>query len=307
MSNDDKETAFLAILARSRTGMIALLTLFFFAGALPGFAAGKSDSPNRIVSVGGSLTEIVYALGQEDRLVARDTTSTFPADAAALPDVGYIRRLSPEGVLSVNPDHILMLEGSGPAETLQLLEATGVPITKVPEAFTPEGILEKIRTTGAALGVPEKAERLAKKVQGELDTAHNAAAARSHEVRVLFLLSIQGGRLLAAGKGTAAEGIITLAGARNAIDGFNGYKQLSEEAALKANPDVVLMMNRGGDHGAKEEEVFAHPAIALTPAGINKRLVQMNGLLLLGFGPRTAEAVAQLSDRIDAFSYDGTQ
>jgi iron complex transport system substrate-binding protein len=76
--------------------------------------------PSRIASIGGSLTEIVYALGQQEHLVARDSTSLYPQEALKLPDVGYMRQLSPEGVLSVNPSGILALQGSGPKEAVEV-------------------------------------------------------------------------------------------------------------------------------------------------------------------------------------------
>ena len=91
------------------------------AGDLP---AALPDA-SRLVSIGDSITEIIFALGEQDRLVARDSTSTYPPAATALPDVGYMRALSPEGVLSVNPSAIVAVEGSGPVETLDVLKKAG--------------------------------------------------------------------------------------------------------------------------------------------------------------------------------------
>jgi iron complex transport system substrate-binding protein len=101
---------------------------------------------------------------------------------------------------------------------------------------------------------------------------------------------------MASGSGTAADGIISLAGAVNAIDGYAGYKQLSDEAALTARPDVILMMDRGGPSDpAAAVDPFAHPALAATPAGEAKALVRMDGQYLLGFGPRTSSAIHDLA------------
>jgi iron complex transport system substrate-binding protein len=271
---------------------------------LPGkplFAEATSrPESNQIVAIGGSVTEIVYALGEDNRLIARDSTSIYPAEAASLPDVGYMRALSPEGVLSVNPDLILMLEGSGPQEALDVLHKSGVAMADVPEAYTAEGILRKVRVIGDVLGVPAKADALAGKLEEDLAEAQRAAESRAEGVRVLFVLSTKAGRILAAGSDTAANGILTLAGAENATSGFSGYKILSDEAIIGAAPDVVLMMDRhgDGDSEASGDALFNHPALAQTPAGKNKRLVRMNGQLLLGFGPRTAEAVRDLSNRL---------
>jgi len=285
----------------SLTAALALTAAAMLAPSRPILAEpARGQDASRVVAIGGSVTEIVFALGEQDRLIARDTTSTYPAQAAALPDVGYIRALSPEGVLSVDPDLILMLDGSGPQETVDVLKKSGIAIAGVPEDFSSAGIVHKVRTVGEALGVSDKAEPLALKLEADLAAARSEAEGQAAGTRVLFILSTKGGRILASGSGTAADGILKLAGATNAVADFTGYKQLSDEAILSAAPDVVLMMDRGGDHGAGAEELFSHPALAQTPAGKNKRLIKMGGQYLLGFGPRTAEAIRDLAQQLAA-------
>ncbi|AZO14116.1 hemin ABC transporter substrate-binding protein [Mesorhizobium sp. M2A.F.Ca.ET.043.05.1.1] len=252
-----------------------------------------SDS-SRIASIGGSITEIVYALGEEGRLVARDSTSTYPEAAAKLPDVGYMRALSPEGVLSVSPTGILALQGSGPKEAVDVLKKSSVPFIEVPDHFNHEGILEKIRIVGKALGVEAKAEKLAIDTDAKLTAAEKQTASIKERKRVLFVLSTQGGKILAAGSDTAADGIIRLAGAVNAVEGFSGYKGMTDEAIVSAKPDVILTM-KGGGPPISEDELFANPAVASTPAGTNRKMVSMWGGYLLGFGPRTAEAIHDLA------------
>ena len=151
---------------------------------------------------------------------------------------------------------------------------------------------------GTALGVEDKATALIDKVGGELEAARQLTADIAPRKRVLFVLSLQGGKILAAGADTAASGIVALAGAENAVSGFEGYKQLTDEAVIEAQPDVVLMMARGDDLEISEQELFAHPAIAQTPVGTNRQLVRMDGLYLLGFGPRTAAAARDLALRL---------
>lgn len=250
---------------------------------------------SRIVAIGGSITEIVYALGEEHRLAGRDSTSLYPDAALALPDVGYMRQLSPEGVLSVDPDGMLALEGSGPPEALDVLKKASVPLVMVPETFDRDGILAKIRAVGKALGVEAEADGLARSVGAELDAATALTAGIDDRRRVLFVLSLQGGKVLASGTGTAADGMISLAGGVNAVSGFSGYKQLTDEAIIEARPEIIMMMARGGDLDIAEAELFALPALAATPAARNRKLVKMNGLYLLGFGPRTASAVRDLA------------
>jgi iron complex transport system substrate-binding protein len=249
---------------------------------------------SKIVAIGGSITEIVYALGEESRLVARDSTSTYPEAARKLPDVGYMRQLSPEGVLSVSPAGILALQGSGPKEAVDVLKKASVPFIEVPERYDNTGIVEKIRIVGKALGADDKAATLAAEVEAKLIAAERRTASIEKRKRVLFVLSMQGGKVLAAGSQTAADGIVRLAGGLNAVDGFSGYKQLSDEAIATTKADVILMMSNAGPQ-VSDAELFGNPAIASTPAGASRKLIRMDGSYLLGFGPRTADAINDLA------------
>ena len=264
-----------------------------------GLAAPNSRDQNRIVSIGGSVTEIIYALGQQDRLVARDSTSTYPSEATELPDVGYMRALSPEGVLSVGPELIIAEEGSGPKETIDLLGEASIPFITIPGSYSREGIIAKVIAVGDALGVQVEAEALAEKLNAELTTAEEKSGSYSGvRKKVLFILSTRGGKILASGSNTAANGIIEMAGGVNAISAFEGYKPLSDESLTVAAPDVIMMMDRGGDHNTANEELFALPAISTTPAAKTQSVIRMNGLYLLGFGPRTASAVKDLHNAL---------
>lgn len=254
----------------------------------------------RIVSIGGSVTEIVYALGQQDRLVARDTTSNYPAAVDDLPDVGYVRALSPEGVLSVNPDLILTIEGAGPPEAVQVLENAGVELVTIPSEYTGAGVLAKIEAVGAALGQEEAATALAAEVKAELDrVAHDVVGmATGPAPKVLFLLSASGGRMMAAGEDSSAAGILKMAGAENALTGFTGYKPVTAEAIIEAAPVAILMMDRSGSHSISDEDLLANPAIATTPVARSKKIIRMDGMHLTGFGPRTPSAVAELAEAL---------
>ncbi len=274
--------------------LAAILALFGWSVA--DRQARAANPPGAVLSLGGAITEIVYALGQGDRLIARDTTSTYPPEAEALPDVGYVRALSPEGVLSVGPDLILSEEGAGPPEAVEVIREASVPFVTVPERYSAEGVLKKIEVIGAALEVPDRAAALSEAVGDALEDAMARAEARAGDrKRVLFILSTQGGRITAAGAGTGADALISMAGGVNAVSDVEGYKPVSDEALVRAAPDVILMMDRGGDHGITDDALFSMPPLRLTPAGESRSVVRMDGLLLLGFGPRTAEAVDGLS------------
>ena len=281
----------------STTGRAALrlaaIALVLFVGAAGPVLA--QDKAERVLSIGGAVTEIIYALGEEDRLIGRDSTSSYPDAAMALPDVGYMRALAPEGVLSIRPDLILARGGSGPPEAIEVIRSAGIPFVEVPEDFTAEGIGDAIDTVADALGVEEKGEALRTEISAQMEQLAETVSGIGEKKRVLFILSMQDGRIMASGKGTAANGIIELAGAENAIGNFQGYKQLTDEAIIAVDPDAILMMERDGDLDTPPETVLAHPAVASTQAGKDKALIRMDGLYLLGFGPRTASAALDLA------------
>jgi iron complex transport system substrate-binding protein len=250
---------------------------------------------SRIVSIGGAITEILYALGLEDRVVAIDSTSFHPPQALReKPNVGYMRALSPEGVLGLNPSLILATEDSGPKEAIAVLRTAGIPFVLVPDKYTGKSILEKIEIVAAAAGNPERGACLAKAVAADLDSLAQLRAQVDQPRKVTFLLSFVNDRAMVAGRATAADGIIRLAGATNAILDYQGYKPISDEAIIAAQPDFVLAMRRDS-HPLDARTVFAHPGFALTPAAKQQGFIAMNGLYLLGFGPRTALAARDLA------------
>jgi iron complex transport system substrate-binding protein len=262
-------------------------------------ALGQTSSvPNsgRVVSIGGSITEIIYALGLSDRIVAVDSTSLHPSEAGSKPNVGYMRQLAAEPILALEPTLILAEEDSGPPEVLKQLREANLSVVLIPDDPSPAGVLDKISRVAAALGVQEKGEILRARLESELKTLATAVASLSERPRVLFLLSVGGGGApLAAGRKTSAAGIIGLAGGLNAVNAFEGYKPLSPEAAVAAAPDFILVTNRSLGLLGGESGLLSIPEIALSPAGKNRRIVAMDGLLLLGFGPRTGAAIEQLA------------
>jgi iron complex transport system substrate-binding protein len=302
MRKHTSQTRLWPTVARSLLALPLAASLFSVAGNAFSSVAQAADKVDtaRVVSVGGDVTEIIYALGEESHLIARDTTSMFPEAAMKLPDVGYMRALSPEGILAMNPTAIIAIEGSGPPEALTVLKSASVPFETVPNAYTHDGILAKIDKVGALLGVEDKATALKAKVQADLDAAIADAEKRpeSERKRILFILSMQGGKVMVSGTGTAADGMIKLSGSVNAAGDFPGYKPLTDEAIIEAKPDVILMMNRGDGASTKNDDLMKQPALALTPAVQNRAIVRMDGLHLLGFGPRTASAVRELNAAI---------
>lgn len=251
---------------------------------------------SRIVSVGGAVTEILYALGHDKDIVGIDSTSLYPRSALKeKANVGYMRQLSAEGVLGLRPSLVLAIAGAGPKETMGVLEAAKVPLVIVPDAFSEAGIVDKINLIARVTGAGERARCLIGNVHTDLAALDKIRAGIKQPKRILFVLSFINGRAMASGRGTAADGIIKLAGGVNVIGDYEGYKPLNDEAVIAARPDVILSIDRDSPGALSADAVFAHPAFAATPAAAQRSFVAMEGLYLLGFGPRTARAARDLA------------
>jgi iron complex transport system substrate-binding protein len=249
---------------------------------------------SRIVSIGGAVTETIYALGLEGRIVGVDTTSLYPPEALKrAPNVGYMRALSAEGILSLKPTWVMAIDGSGPPAALKLVSDAGVPLTMIHDDPTADGVAAKIETIGKLLGAKEKAVALANETRARFALVEHMRPQTPKPPRVLFILSLQNGRPMVGGRGTAADSIIRLAGGANAADTIDGYKPMTDEGVIAAAPDVVLKMNTGNMVG-NPDDIFSLPAFAATPAAAKRVLIGMDGLYLLGFGPRSPDAVREL-------------
>jgi iron complex transport system substrate-binding protein len=270
-------------------GMLAAMLLF----STLAFADAR-----RIVSVAGSLTEIMYALGAEDRLVGVDTTSLYPSSARALSQVGYQRNLSAEGILSLAPDLVLASEAAGPPAVLDQVRSAGVPVRIVTHDLSPDGLDRKVREIAEILGREAEGERLIGQIRAEFAGALRLVEVTRTRPRVLFLLNAGRGAPLASGRDTAADAMIRLAGGQNAFADFEGYKPLSAEALTAGAPDVLLLPEHALAALGGETGLARVPGLTLTPAWRNRRIVAMDALLLLGFGPRTGAAVATLAHRL---------
>ena len=208
-----------------------------------------------------------------------------------------MRQLSAEGVLGLSPTLILAIDGSGPQQTIDVLEQTKVPFVRVPDTFTADGIIDKISIISGAVGVPDRGVCLGDVLRRDIAALGAIRQQIRQRAKVAFILSLANGRPMIAGRATAADGILAMAGAVNAFDDFDGYKIVNDESIVAAKPDAVLVMDRG-EHALSPDTVFSQPALALTPAAKSETFISMDGLYLLGFGPRIARAARDLALRL---------
>jgi iron complex transport system substrate-binding protein len=288
---------------RLRFGAVvsAVLLLAFFMA--PSLAVHAQSQPSRVITLGGDITEIIYRLGEQGRLAGRDATSKFPAEAQAIPEVGYFRQLGAEGVLSLKPDLILAAASAGPPEVLQQIVATGVPVVRLADAHTTDGLLDKVERIAKALGVVEKGAQLAAKLRQDIAEATSAIAAMPGKPKVLFIMNAGGGAPMAAGRDTAADSLIALCHGENVFAAHTGYKALSSEAMAAAAPEAIGLMEHTLQSMGGVSAVTGHPALRLSPAAKESRIVARDGSFLLSFGPRLPEAMVDFARAIRGKSH----
>lgn len=279
---------------------ISLLKAVGLGVALGLNAVSSAFAQERVVTLGGDVTEIVYALGEGDKVVATDSTSLYPEAAAETPKVGYLRGLSAEGVLSVEPDLILISGAAGPPQALELVRASGVEIVEMETAYTLEAILEKTRRVASALGTEAAGEALVAEIRADWTEAETDIAKLGTERDMLFFATLRDGAPRAAGMDTAAHGIVSLLGGHNLFGDQTGYKPLSLEAAVAADPDVILVLNHYAVAEGTLEDVINHPALSLTGAAQRGDVYLVDPVKAIQFGPRTPAEAGAIARAINA-------
>lgn len=249
----------------------------------------------RIVSIGGGLTEIIYALGAEKELVGVDTTSLYPQAATKLPSVGYARALSSEGVLALSPTLVIATEDAGPPAVLRQIVTAGVPVSVLSANDKFEGMVDRVRQVGGLIDKSALASQLEVQLRQDWQRVRAPILARKTSApRVLFILSHSPAQMMVGGRKTSADAMIAYAGARNAVDGFEGFKPLTPEAVIAAQPDIVLFTEQGMSVVGGIDGALKLPGLAQTSAGQKRRIVALEAMFMLGFGPRLPQALSAL-------------
>jgi len=258
----------------------------------------KKKEAMRIVSLGGTLTEIVYALGEEKQLVAVDVTSTYPEAASALTNLGHASGISAESILGSNPTHVIGFTNELKPELISQLKNAKIEVVLFDQEYSVSGAKKIISEVAKWL---EK-EEAGKKLTDQIDADIKGLAKLKSKPAVLFVYARGAGAMMVAGDDTQMEKIIEIAGGKNAVSGFNEFKPLTPESVIAANPDLLLMFESGAQSLNGEAGMLEIPGMKMTTAGKKKQLLSMDGLLLSGFGPRVGQALIILNNKLQAIT-----
>lgn len=293
-----------ALIAGLGLGLATVLVVAWILNRPRTEAPAPEAGQARIVSVGGAVTEILYAIGAGEQIVGSDTTSMYPPAANEMPKVGYLRQLSAEGVLSLNPTLIIATQEAGPPHVIDQLRDAGVTVALIPGEKTREGLASRINAVAEAVRQSDAAAPLASQIEADWQRLQAARPKDETKPRILFIYARGGGVLNVSGTGTAAAAVISLIGGENAVPGYQGYRPLTAEAVVAAAPDVILMSKQGLEAVGGPQGLWQLGGMALTPAATANRVMTGDELAMLGFGPRTPAALADLAQALSA-SPDG--
>ena len=252
----------------------------------------SAQAAERIVVAGGSLVELIYAMDAGNRVVGVDDTTSFPPLTEALPHIGYWKQLSSEGILSLRPDSFITWQDAGPQLVFDQLRAQKVNVVTLPRIpATVEQMYANIHTLAKNLGAVEQGNALVNNLRQRLENVARSSASKPAPVKALFILSAGGSAPQVAGKGSVADAIMALAGAQNVAQ-HSQYRSYSAEALIAANPEVIVVTSQMVEGDINRLSTVA--GITRTAAWKNQRIVTLDQALILGMGPRVADAVETL-------------
>lgn len=261
-------------------------------GLLALTCALSAQAAERIVVAGGSLTELIYAMGAGQRVVGVDETTSYPPETAALPHIGYWKQLSSEGILSLRPSRFITWQDAGPQLVLEQLRSQKVDVVTLPRVpATVDQMYANIHALAKTLSVEEQGNALVDDIRQRLKKVAQSSASKPAPVKALFILSAGGSAPQVAGQGSVADAIMTLAGAQNVAQ-HPQYRSYSAEALIAANPQVIVVTSQMVEGDINRLSTIA--GITRTAAWKNKRIVILDQALILGMGPRVADAVEAL-------------
>lgn len=255
------------------------------------------EQTERLVSLNGTITEIISELGYQDQIVAVDVTSVYPEDLSNATNLGHVMNLSIEALLQTKPTQIFALRKDLSADVQQKLGQLEVPVHYYEHEYSAEGTKELIKAVASDLEA-ENEEQLLSKIDQELEGLQEF----ENKPKVMYIYARGGGTVLVAGTETPAAKIIELAGGTNAATEYEDYRPLTTEAVAKANPDVLLLFETGlqslnGMGGLKDV-----PGLSATTAVKQEQVIAMDGLYLTGFGPRMGAAAKELNEALGEYA-----
>lgn len=279
---------------------IGIASLLFSCGNNTEKQARNSDQGQdslRIVSLNGTISEVISELGLEDKIVGTDVASTYPASLNSKPKVGHNKKIPVEGVIALKPNLIIGTKTEVTPETTEQFKQAGIRVILFDQEYSIDGTRKLIKGVSDSLSLTNKGDSII----ANFDKAIHSVEAYSRgqeKPKVLFIYARGAGTMMVGGIGTQVDKVIDLAGGVNVAKDFKDYKPLTAEALVSYNPDVLLLFSSGLSSLGNESGILNVQGVKETNAGKNKKIVAMDGQLLTGFSSRLPIAIEELYSKI---------
>ena len=252
-------------------------------------ARSAAASPQRIVSLTPSVTEILFALGAGDEVVGVSQYCDYPPEATRLPKVGSFLTPNLEAIVALHPTLVIGIGLSSEMREIRVLQETGCSTMTIQDDSVAQ-IEDSIRAVGARIGRADAARTLLEKLNAQIDAVRSRVASLPR-VRVLMLVGHE--PLIAVGPGTYLDDLLKLANADNIADSIDQqWPKLSVEYILAMRPEVILDGQMGSDPAAPARFWQKYPSI---PAVHDHRVYSYPGDPVLHAGPRIGTSLRILA------------
>ena len=169
----------------------------------------------------------------------------------------------------------------------------------IPEENTATGIIDKVSCVASILDMTEfEKDLVLTELKNEVNDLQNIVTENENNPKkVMFILGMESGSPTVGGIGTSADGFIKMTGGINVMSSFEGWKPVSTESIIEASPDFIIISNRGLSSFKTVEKLGQHPTLVFTPASKENNIIAMDGMAMLGFGPRTISSAKEVALR----------
>ena len=249
------------------------------------------DDPKRIIALAPSITEIIFALGQQDRLKGTTQFSNYPAEAAKLPKVGSYVRLDLERIVALNPDLCIAIKDGNPKGIIDRLQSLNIPVFAV-NPRNLESMIQTIQKIGSILNASQKANTLVKDMRSRIQQVDALVSRIDRRPRVFIQIGIS--PIISAGTNTFIHELIVRAGGLNVAASNRAYPHFSREQVLALAPDVLIITSMARS-GAFEKAKADWNRLSHMPAVREKRIYTVNSDVFDRPSPRLLDALEILT------------
>ncbi|MCH6198447.1 ABC transporter substrate-binding protein [Aquiflexum sp. LQ15W] len=252
----------------------------------------------KIITAGGTITEVVSELGFAEDIIATDITSTYPAKMKDLPSIGYRNQIKAEGILALGPDLVLAEEGYMSEDVVKQLEAAGLQIRFFEKPKDIAGTYRIVTEIADYLEVSDKGKAINAAIESDMKELGNYLQDQPAKPNMAFVMARGQEMIFVAGEETFAESMLNMAGIEHVGKGFKDFIPLTPEALVSMNPDYLLFFDSGIQSIGGMDGVKNIRGIENTTAFRENQIISLDGQYLSGFGPRVGKAALELAKAV---------